>query len=861
MKTTTAVLVYLSFPLLLFWWGWFDWWVALPCTVALATVFWKTVGYKKPISPPQLSYSSLPICFALALVWTYLAGVGGFRPQHFDYFKHNLIFNNLVRYEWPVRYTDGTYLCYYHAYYLPPALLAKWLGGISAVHFYVFGWTWLGLTLLFQLLHRLGGWTLVILFIFFNSPEAILLIYEAFKSPHTIGYTLADLWTNDHTIELIQTPGGLMFPSHVESFTAAPQHALPAWLATGVFLECRVQSAKCRLSIAECQNNNEFTVYCLLFTVLLYWSPLVAVGLLSFIIYHLAFNSKPYFKALTFHGAARADLHFTFYGFSVLLITLPALIFYAGHVPLDDVQGWWWTFLKTSHEYVLLATFLIIEIGFWGVLSWFLKKQNAISNEDFRLVLFALTVLLGLTLYRYGHFNDLARRASLPATLVLCWGIGKGLNSLNITGIYTKIVVESLLFLCCLLPLKHHLRWLTKQPYTAIVDKKITDFTPYPVHYLSRYHWGEFDVVAQYLGRANSWYFRYFAPKLPQKPKQITRAFYYWKSTFALSDYEKEALKKYGATRLYIKFFDVDWDPATRQAIPKAVIHFKENPPLAFVPTVFITNRTLEKLSWGGVDELAHKISEKIGQIHRQQTQAEIPRLNNNPEFSRTELHIKELQIDCDWTLQTRVKYFRLLNQLKERLSKKHNHFEYDVQLSATIRLHQIKFYRTTGIPPVERGMLMYYNMDDWKNIRTQNSILDLTVAGRYADYISDYPLPLDVVLPIFNWSVVYRNGKFIAFINHLNHKDLEQIQTFKKTAQINQYIALRDTLFRGLSVRRGDRFRIEESTVENLKISGKTLAQEIQNTKVTFALYHLDSLNFTYYEKDSLQQVFQTFH
>ena len=155
----------------------------------------------------------------------------------------------------------------------------------------------------------------------------------------------------------------------------------------------------------------------------------------------------------------------------------------------------------------------------------------------------------------------------------------------------------------------------------------------------------------------------------------------------------------------------------------------------------------------------------------------------------------------------------------------------------------------------------MYYNMDDWKNIRTQNSILDLTVAGRYADYITDYPLPLDVVLPIFNWSVVYRNGKFLTFINHLNHKDLEQNQAFKKASQTNQYIALRDTLFRGLSIRRGDRFRVEESTVENLKISGKTLAQEIQNTKVTFALYHLDSLNFTYYDKDSLQQVFQTFH
>jgi hypothetical protein len=837
MKTTTAVLVYLSFPLLLFWWGWFDCWVAFPCTIALAMVFRKVIGFEKPISPPKILYSSLLVCFVLAFIWTYLAGVGGFRPQHFDYFKHNLVINNLVRYEWPVLYADGSYLCYYHAYYLPSALLAKWLGGINAVPFYMFGWTWLGLALLFQLLYRLGGWILVILFIFFNSAEAILLIYEAFKSPHTIGYTLTDLWTNDHTIELIQTPGGLMFPSHVESFTAAPQHALPAWLATGIFLECQ---NKYREQRAECRITDEFIVYCLLFTVLLYWSPLVAVGLLPFIIYHFAFNNKHYFQTPAFSVS-----HFTFYSFTVLFTVLPALIFYTGHVPLDDVQGWWWTFIKTPHEYVLLATFLFIEIVVWGVLIWFLKKKKAVSKEDFKLVLLALAVLLVLTFYRYGHFNDLARRASLPALLVLCWGIGKGLNAIRFTSIYYKIIMGGFLFLCGLLPLKHHLRWFTSQPYTAIVDKKISDFTPYPIHYLSRYHWGEFDVVAQYLGEANAWYLRYFTSKIPQKPKQITRAFYYWKSTFTLSDYEKEALKKYNINRLYIKFFDVDWDATTHQAIPKAIIQFKENPPVEFVPTVFITNRTLEKLSWGGVDELATKIVQKISLIPL-------------PPFSKLEKRAMragdEIQFDCDWSISTRAKYFRLLNQIRKELPA-------STRLSATIRLHQIKFYRTTGIPPVERGMLMYYNMDDWKNIRTENSILDLTIAGRYAKYISDYPLPLDVVLPVFNWSVVYRNGKFIAFINHLNHKDLEQTQTFKKTTQINQYIALYDTTAFGFSIRRGDRFRVEESSVENLKISGKTLAQEIQNTKVTFALYHLDSLNFTYYEKDSLQQVFQTFY
>ncbi|TAG64940.1 MAG: hypothetical protein EAZ26_10815, partial [Runella slithyformis] len=247
-------LVYLAIPVVIFWCGWFRWWVSLCAVLALVGLVWfgwkfetqtrsETVrhpcvvkNYAQRFSFPTFHFSLPTFHFSfllfLAFVWTYLAGVGGFRPQHFDYFKHNLIINNLVRYNWPVRYPDGTYLCYYHAYYLPAALLAKLVGGLAAVKYYIFGWTWLGLSLLFGQLNKLGGWKLVLFFMFFGCPEAILLVYEVIKSPQTIGYTLTDLWTNDHNIELIQTPGGLAFPSQVGAFTAVPQHALAAWLTT-----------------------------------------------------------------------------------------------------------------------------------------------------------------------------------------------------------------------------------------------------------------------------------------------------------------------------------------------------------------------------------------------------------------------------------------------------------------------------------------------------------------------------------------------------------------------------------------------------------------------------------------------------
>ncbi|MEZ4901824.1 MAG: hypothetical protein R2822_08730 [Spirosomataceae bacterium] len=52
---------------------------------------------------------------------------------------------------------------------------------------------------------------------------------------------------------------------------------------------------------------------------------------------------------------------------------------------------------------------------------------------------------------------------------------------------------------------------------------------------------------------------------------------------------ERKILKDQQITQLYIKFFDVDWDNTTQQAVPKAVIQFKEKPPLAVVPAVFVS--------------------------------------------------------------------------------------------------------------------------------------------------------------------------------------------------------------------------------------------------------------------------------
>ncbi|WP_460976532.1 hypothetical protein [Spirosoma knui] len=319
----------------------------------------------------------------------------------------------------------------------------------------------------------------------------------------------------------------------------------------------------------------------------------------------------------------------------------------------------------------------------------------------------------------------------------------------------------------------------------------------------------------------------------PKAPKQLIPAFYHWKAVYESKLTAKKVLFRLGVHQLYLRFFDVDWDAGNRQPLPKSVVRFGERPTgLTVVPVVFITNRTLLNLPDQDVPALGRNIARKIEQIAHQ-----------------NKIVIREVQLDCDWSPKSRDRYFALLRAVKQQLR---------VPLSATIRLHQVKYADQTGVPPVERGMLMFYNVADWKDPNTRNSILDLDVASRYTGFLEKYPLPLDVVLPLFNWTIVYRNGRFLTILNGVRQDQLVKKTFLKQQPDPNRYVAVRDTTAFGLSVRAGDLFRAEACTQQQLREAKAQLLSRIRNQTLTFALYHLDSTVLSAYPHDYLQTLFR---
>ncbi|MFN0201096.1 MAG: hypothetical protein ACKVTZ_06220 [Bacteroidia bacterium] len=304
------------------------------------------------------------------------------------------------------------------------------------------------------------------------------------------------------------------------------------------------------------------------------------------------------------------------------------------------------------------------------------------------------------------------------------------------------------------------------------------------------------------------------------KTKVITPAFYHWQHKVSLSEMEKQALIELKVQKMYVHFFDVDWDEAEQKTVALATIYgeLESLRNQKIIPSVFITNRCIAACSDSLVGDLAEKIRGKIAGI-----------------AEKYQLKIEEIQLDCDWSEKTGAKYFELLKKVKQISPAL-------PQISATIRLHQVKYFKKTGVPPVDRGMLMFYNVADVRNNTTQNSILDWKEAEKYLQNFDTYPLALDVALPIFSWGVVTRYGKLVNLLTGFSLN--ERNQAFFTQIAENQYKVIKSHYENGVYLYSDDVIRIEKVAAADLEKAQAKLFPLIKNTEMTVSFFDLSELN-----------------
>lgn len=316
------------------------------------------------------------------------------------------------------------------------------------------------------------------------------------------------------------------------------------------------------------------------------------------------------------------------------------------------------------------------------------------------------------------------------------------------------------------------------------------------------------------------------------KSEKPVVSFYYWKTIFKFSKTEKEVLEENNVKKLYVRYFDIGLQPETNFPIPISPVRFEENPKeYTIVPVVFIQNKVMLQPNLD-VKQLAQKTFDFIEQIN-----------------FKNKITSTEIQIDCDWSLNSKNNYLKFIEVFK-KLSKK--------KLSATIRLHQVKYFKKTKIPNVDSGVLMYYNMGSIAP-DSLNSIYDQKIAAKYLSSLKKYPLHLDLAFPIYSWGVHIRNNKVIGLRSKMNRKELIQDPNFEKTSPI--FFRVKHSNYKnGIFYEENDVLKIEEITKEHLKEMAEDLDENLPEKPNEIIFYDLDEFNLNNYEKNIFEQVISKF-
>ncbi|WP_123905776.1 hypothetical protein [Chryseobacterium sp. ERMR1:04] len=335
--------------------------------------------------------------------------------------------------------------------------------------------------------------------------------------------------------------------------------------------------------------------------------------------------------------------------------------------------------------------------------------------------------------------------------------------------------------------------------------------------------------------------FLLFVLSCENKIEKVDRAFYYWKTDgYSISNKESQILKDQNVKKLYIKYFEVDFTEAMgNYPVSKTDLRISsysdENSMIncEIIPTVYIKNIVFKKSTEKDLDKLADDVNFLINKFSKEKFNSRV---------------VSEIQIDCDWTASTKDKYFYFLKKLKPLTQK---------EISCTLRLYPYKYPDKMGVPPVDKVILMCYNLINPLEDDSKNSILDLNELKSYLNTRKKYPLHLDVALPLYSWMQIYQNNQFSGVLYNGN-----EIKKYLKPIKPLWYEVTKDTVIDYKNyLRVGDKIKYEEITTSQIDQAIAIIKKNVKFDKeITVTLFHLDENQLKNYTDAEISHFYNDF-
>jgi hypothetical protein len=337
----------------------------------------------------------------------------------------------------------------------------------------------------------------------------------------------------------------------------------------------------------------------------------------------------------------------------------------------------------------------------------------------------------------------------------------------------------------------------------------------------------------------------YFGLHFFYKPKRqftYTRGIYDWSGWYQLEYADTLHIQKY-----YQKFFEVgldnllqpvpvdeivDYDIANRSRTVDYTEYYRDTivkTPHYLVPCVYIHQAVFLQKNLNTAD-LAKKIMYLL-------------EYKLSDYDSKNAARINEFQIDCDWPASGQNAYFDFLRAFKKELRARRKYANFI--LSATLRLYPYKFPEKMGYLPVDRAMLMCYNLQPPDPRGQECSIFSLKVLRAYLEGASAYPLPIDIALPHFSLAFVYENGQFQRLFRNVGaefrgllHHDKGLWYTVQKDSLISTW---NDDFY----LRKGQRVKIETVPLPELKQALRLIDRNVVfHGRPTLSFFSIENLS-----------------
>jgi len=385
-----ATFWYFSLPVWIYLVGSSKAWVTL-----VFSIFYFLTAYKLHRLPKasfgdgkiNLSLFSIIGVIALIFLWGHICGQGSLGKQTADWYKHNAMFNSLIKYEWPIFHpiekgaNKGFYVVYYFGYYIYSALFGKLFGYLPGLRSQVITAN-LGLFIAVMWAFRgLGALKIryMLFLILFSGLDLFGNMYVHGK-PFMFGQHL-EFWIRPW-----------QFSGSQSQFAWVPQHMITSWAFAGIIYNQIVKKHSSKHSL-------------LWFSLTAFWSPFATIGLFCFYAYHMAadfLRNKKLKDTFSFENL---------FGIGLLLLMMIYLSSGVMNHPSGRVDPVWPRFFRSVF---LFASFEFLPLFLYLFLPFFKEYK---TDKRFIFIIMSLT-MFGLLYYKFGTFNDLCMRGVMPSLFI-----------------------------------------------------------------------------------------------------------------------------------------------------------------------------------------------------------------------------------------------------------------------------------------------------------------------------------------------------------------------------------------------------------------------------------------------------------